>query len=445
MSRTTPTLRRCNGPFTKALVIEHPDPSLDGYLEAMGISVDRLQEVPDEDELVRVLQQGQHQLIFKRSRVPITERVVTASAQLAGVMLCCIGHDSVDKQACARHGVLVTHDPVSNGRSVAEMVIGELIVLSRRIFDSVIEMSESVWQKNNLGRYEVQGKKLGLVGLGNIGRQVAQLATALGMEIAFFDTSEISHEVGMAMGYAAVESLDELFTWSDFVSMHVSADDVHGNSNEHLITSRHLELMAHKDYESPRIFLNLARGIVIQPEQLRASIEAGHIHYAITDVFPDEPRASGDHGWVSPYQGEPRIFATPHIGAATREAQPRIAKYVAKTTQLLSHFGMVRNCVYSPRTKVQFHHPAAKSVLAVVHADTRGTKKAVDDAIYNAGANNLRSMHVDFSQFGIAYDLSALDRTLSAAQCDELVSYAQRLTGDAHAIRYIRRIPLSEV
>ena len=141
MTRTTPILRRCNGPFTKALVIEHPDPSLDGYLEAMGISVERLPEVPDEDELVRVLQQGQHQLIFKRSRVPITERVVTASAQLAGVMLCCIGHDSVDKQACARHGVLVTHDPVSNGRSVAAMVIGELIVLSRRIFDSVIEMS----------------------------------------------------------------------------------------------------------------------------------------------------------------------------------------------------------------------------------------------------------------------------------------------------------------
>ena len=94
-------------------------------------------------------------------------------------------------------------------------------------------------------------------------------------------------------------------------------------------------------------------------------------------------------------------------------------------------------------TQLQFSEPAAKSILAVVHADVRGNKKAVDDAIYAAGANNLRSMHVDFPKYGIAYDLSALDRELSDAQCDELVLCAQRLTGDEHAIRFIRRIALN--
>jgi len=444
MDITTPRLRHFNGPFTKALVIEHPDPSLDGYLQELGIEVERLTEVPDEDELCRVLERGQHQLIYKRSRVEINERVVNASKDLAAVMLCCIGHDSVDKHACARHGVMVTHDPVSNGRSVAEMVIGELIVLSRRIFDSVIEMSDSVWRKNNKGRYEVQGKKLGIVGLGNIGRQVAQLAQALSMEVAFFDTSELSREVGVAMGYEPIDSLDDLFKWSDYVTLHVSAEDVYGNSNEGMITPEHLAKMADKDYEGPRIFMNLARGVVVDPPVMRKAIEVGQIHYAITDVFPEEPPPTGDTSWVSPYQGEPRIFATPHIGAATREAQPRIAKYVARTTQLLSKYGMVRNCVYAPRTKIQFREPAAKSVLAVLHADTRGTKKAVDDAIYKAGANNLRSMHVDFSKFGIAYDLSALDRTLSHDQCKELVSYAQTLTGDEQAIRFIRTISLED-
>ena len=443
MNPIASSFRQINGPFTRALVIENPDPSLDQHLASMGIDVERLDEVPDEDDLVRVLERGQHHLIFKRSRVPINERVVSASRELAAVMLCCIGHDSVDKHACARHGVMVTHDPVSNGRSVAEMVIGELIVLSRRIFDSVIEMSESVWRKNNAGRYEVQGKRLGIVGLGNIGRQVAKLSQALGMEVAFFDTSELSQEVGLAMGYRSLETLDELFSWADFVTMHVSADDVHGNSNAGMITAEHLAMMADKSYEGPRIFMNLARGVVVEPPVLRKAIESGHVHYAITDVFPDEPAAAGDSGWVNPYQGEPRIFATPHIGAATREAQPRIAKYVAKTTQLLSEYGIVRNCVFAPRTKIQFRAPSAKSVLAVVHADTRGTKKAVDDAIYKAGANNLRSMHVDFPAFGIAYDLSALDRTLSEEQCLELVTYAQQLTGDEHAIRLIRNIPLS--
>lgn len=443
MAMQTPILRRWSGSFNKALIIEGPDPSLDTYLAGMGIEVERLDRVPDEDELVRVLERGKHHLIFKRSRVPITERVVMASPNLAGVMLCCIGDDSVDKVACAQHGVLVTHDPVSNGRSVAEMVIGELIVLSRRIFDSVIEMQASVWKKNNVGRYEVMGKRLGIVGLGNIGRQVAQLAQSMGMQVAFFDTSDLSREIGMAMGYESIDTMDDLFTWADIVTMHVSAEDVDGASNENMISAQHLALMASKSYEGPRIFINLARGVVVNPRVLREAVDKGHLHSAITDVFPEEPPSSGDSEWVNPYEGQPRIFATPHIGAATREAQPRIAKYVAKTTQLLSDFGMVRNCVFSPRTKIEFREPSAKSVLAVVHADVRGTKKAVNDAIYNAGANNISSIHVDFAKYGIAYDLSALDRELSAEQCNELVSYAQRLTGDAHAIRYIRRIPLA--
>ena len=434
--------RQWSGRLARALVLENPDPGLDALLAGMGIEVERVADAPTEDELVAILARGQHQLIYKRSRVQITERVVQASSNLAAVMLCCIGDDSVDKAACARAGVIVTNDPVSNGRSVAELVIGELVACSRRLFDSVMEMSTSVWRKDNRARYELMGKRLGIIGLGNIGRQVAQLASSFGMEVHFFDTAIVPREVGLAMGWQAAGSLSDLFKVSDFVTVHVSAADVHGRSNAGLIDAATLAAFADKDYESPRVFLNLARGHVVSPPDLREAVEAGHVGYAITDVFPDEPRSTGDRAWTNPYEGEPRVFATPHIGAATREAQPRIARYVSRTTQLFSHYGMIRNCVFQPRASIEFEIDYASSMLAVVHVDKRGTKKAVDDAIFNAGANNLRSAHIDFPVVGIAYDLSALDRELTPAQTAALADEACQLTGDDTAIRWVRTIPL---
>lgn len=442
-AETTPSrFRHWSGRLRRALVLENPDPSLDAHLASLGIAVERLSTPPSEAELTEILRRGQHHFLFKRSRVEITEPVVQASENLAAVMLCCIGDDSVDKEAAARHGVIVTNDPVSNGRSVAELVIGELVALSRRLFDSVLEMQTSVWRKDNRARYELMGKKLGLIGLGNIGRQVAQLGQSMGMEIHFHDTGIVAREVGLAMGWRSCRSIADLFRVSDFVSAHVSAADLHGKSNQDLVTYETLRAMGDKDYESPRVFLNLARGFIVPPDDLKRAVAEGHVGYAITDVFPEEPPSAGAADWVSPYQGEPRIFATPHIGAATREAQPRIARYVARTTHLFNDYGMIRNCIFRPRASIQFELDDARAMLAVVHVDTRGTKRAVDDAIFRAGANNLQSTHIDFPNVGIAYDLSALDRELSAEQTQALAAEACELTGDPTAIRWVRTIPL---
>lgn len=430
--------RRWSGRFNKALVLENPSEILDAELASQGFEVERINDAPREDELVRILAEGQHHLLFKRSRVEVSERVLTASSNLAAVMLCCIGDDSVDKAAAAQHGVLVMNDPVSNGRSVAELVIGEIISLSRRVFDSVIEMNESVWRKNSLARYEVLGKTMGIIGLGNIGRQVAQLAKALGMEVVFFDSAPIPREVGLAMGWRACDSMNEVFAQADFVTVHVSATDVHGASNRGLFTYDTFTHWARRPSASPRIFLNLARGFVVAPDDLLRAISDGLISYAMTDVFPAEPRASDTLAWVNPYQDEPRVFATPHIGAATLEAQPRIARYVARTTELFSRYGMIRDCVFRPRAKIEFEAPDGQQILAVVHSDKRGTKKAVDDAIYESGASNVRSAHVDFPEYHIAYDVSVLDQPLDMAQAETLVEMAQRLTGDADAIRWLR-------
>lgn len=430
--------RRWNGRFTKALVLENPSEVLDAELRQQGFEVERIKDAPTEDELVRILEAGQHHLLFKRSVVEINDRVLGASKNLAAVMLCCIGDDSVDKQAAANHGVLVMNDPVSNGRSVAELVIGEIISLSRRVFDSVIEMNESVWRKNSNARYEVLGKTIGIIGLGNIGRQVAQLSRALGMDVVFFDSAPIPREVGIAMGYRACDSVRDLFAQADFVTVHVSATDLHGASNRNVFNYETFKTWGTRPKSSPRIFINLARGFVVAPEDLRKAIADGYVNYAMTDVFPDEPRASDTKTWSNPYQGEPRVFATPHIGAATLEAQPRIGRYVARTTELFSRYGMIRDCVFRPRAKIEFEAPDGQHILAVVHTDARGTKKAVDDAIYEAGASNVRSAHVDFPEFGMAYDVSVLDRPLTDAQCDSLVQMAEKITGERSAIRWLR-------
>ena len=437
-------VRHLHGPLLKALVLEKPDPLLDELLTKQGIQVERLDDAPDEATLVDILQRGQHHLIYKRSKVEITEPIVRASSNLAAVMLCCIGDDSVDKPACAQQGVMVMNDPVSNGRSVAELVIGSLISMSRRLFESVPQMSQSTWKKDSVARYELLGKRIGVLGLGAIGRQVAQLAESLGMEIFFYDSALVPREVGLAMGWTACKSMDELFKTSDYVTVHMSATDTDGHSNKNVITRSMLSALGDKEQESPRIFLNLARGFHVDPTILLDAVQSGDITYAMTDVFPEEPRPSEANLWRNPYQEEPRIFATPHIGAATREAQPRIARYVARTTDLFSRLGMVRNCVFRPRAAIQFELEYARSILSVVHADTRGTKRAVDDAIYEAGLNNLRSAHMDFPELGVAYELSALDRDLTSDQVATLAAKAVEATGDPSAIRCVRTIPLGD-
>ncbi|MCK6528708.1 3-phosphoglycerate dehydrogenase [Myxococcota bacterium] len=431
------------GPLTRALVVENPDPSLDDRLRAGGLEVVRFAGVPDEDGLVRLLQGGGYHLLFKRSQSPVTARVLDAAPELLGVMLCCIGDDSVDKEACAARGVLVMNDPRSNGRSVAEMVVGELLCGARGLPRAFDEARRGVWAKSAQGRFELKGKVLGVVGLGSIGKQVARLAESIGMSVLFFDTHEVAREVGRAMEWEAAGSLLDLFKRSDAVSLHLSAEDQQGRSNAGLIGAEHLaSLGKEREDSSPRIFVNAARGFLHRPEDLLAAVEAGAIRAAFVDVYPEEPREGGP-GWSNPYAGEPRVLCTPHIGAATAEAQPRIAEYVAATARLFSQSGTVRDCVFSPRHRIDVASEAESPyVLAVVHSDARGTKKAVDDAIYDAGCSNLQSIHRDFPRYGVAYELSVLDRPLADDEIRSLIAHAARVSGEPDAIRAVRQIVL---
>lgn len=437
-----PETRRHLGPFRSALVVEQPDPCLDALLAAEGITPDRRREVPDEDGLIAMIREHDHPLLFKRSRVPVTRRVVEACPSLFAVQLCCIGDDSVDKRACADAGVMVFNDPVSNGRSVVELAVGHLVALARRLYETYDHTRAGGFDKSQEERFEIQGRVLGVVGLGNIGRAVARAAEQLGMRIVFHDTREVAREVGREMGWEETESLEACFRRADAVTVHVSAEDAAGRRNEGLITRAHFaQLAAERPAPSPRLFLNLARGFLYDPRDLLDAIAAGEVRRAAVDVYPEEPR--GNAPWANPYAHEPRVATTPHLGAATVDAQPRIARRVAQTVRAFHRTGSLRDCVYRPRLLLgPSEVPAGQVVLAVVHSTARGTRKAIQDVIFELGASAESTYHQDFDELGVAYDLTVLDRPLPPEALDELSARAVRLSGDPGAVRSIRHLPL---
>jgi len=435
--------RLLRGPLTRALVLENPDPVLDEGLRAAGIEPVRVSTTPDRAGLLALIEEHRPHLLFKRSRVQVDAEVLDTAQDLFAVMLCCIGDDSVDKQAAADRGVLVLNDPRSNGRSVAELVIGQLVMGARRIPTAWRETRRHEFGKTASGRFEVKGKTLGILGLGSIGKQVARLAEGLGMDVLFHDSDEVANAVGETMEWTPVETIDQLFENSDVLTVHLSAEDRRGRSNRGIVTAAHLmSLGAARGDECPRVFINLSRGFVVDPPDLVAAAAAGAIKQAFVDVYPEEPHTGSD-SWHNPFAVHPNIFGTPHIGAATRDAQPRIGRKMARSARLLSQRGTVEDCVFMPGTRIDVASSArAPHVLAVVHADVRGTKKAVDDEIFRAGVSNLQSTHQDFPRYGIAYDLSVLERPLSDEEVADLMDHATEVTGQAYTIRSVRQITL---
>ena len=431
-----------NGPLRRALVLENPSEVLDELLTANGFEVTRLSQTPDEAKLIDAVNECQAQVIFKRSKVVISRKVIESCPSLLAIQLCCIGDDSIDKVACADHGIMIFNDPVSNGRSVVELVIGNLIALSRRLFETNDECREGQWSKNNLERYEVQGKALGVLGLGNIGRAVARAAEVLGMQIHFYDTRQVSVELGLEMGWVHHDNIEELFASVDCVTVHLSARDIRGASNEGILQEHHLRSLGKSRPPGPRVFINFARGFIHTPQALMAAVESGAIRKAAVDVYPKEPRR-GD-SWSNPYRSHPRIAVYPHIGASTQEAQPRIAQRVTETFERFSTSGAVRDTPFQARTQLQLSDSGeiGQALLIVCHSTARGTKRAIDEAIYEAGASNLSSVHKDFNEHGFAYDLALLDGPLTEEQINRIITRSRELTQVENTIRSVRQITL---
>ena len=431
------------GPLRRALIVEQPSLILDDLLREDGMDVLRLSYVPNEDQLIKEINTMRAQILFKRSRVKVSRRVIEECPSLFMIQLCCIGDDSVDKQACADNGVMVCNDPVSNGRSVVELVIGNMIVLSRRLYETNLRCREGNWDKNNRKRFEVMDKNIGVLGLGNIGRAVARAASSLGMNVFFFDTRQVSIELGKELGWTHVAEVEALFRISDVLTVHLSAHDIQGHSNEGVLGADVLGLLGSERVNSPKIFINFARGFLHTPQALMQAISDGGIYKAAVDVYPKEPR-KGEH-WENPYKGCSDIAVFPHIGASTQEAQPRIARRVFETVVKFSRQGMVRDTPFRVRSQLSLSDSpkSAQSLLLVSHATTRGTKRAIDEAIYEAGISNMSSVHSDFHEYGFAYEIALLDGVLTEQGILDIVTRAENLTGQKDVIRSIRQVQMS--
>jgi D-3-phosphoglycerate dehydrogenase / 2-oxoglutarate reductase len=249
-----------------------------------------------------------------RSKTSLTREIIEAAPRLEAVGAFCIGTNQIDLQACLDCGVAVFNAPFSNTRSVVEMALGEMIVLIRDILRKSSMLHAGVWQKSAPGAREVRGKRLGIVGYGNIGAQLSVVAEAVGMEVRYYDIAE-----KLPLGNArAVRTLDELLETSDVITVHVDGSP----ENEDLISTREFERM-----KDGVVFINLSRGFVVNIEALRVALASGKVRGAAIDVFPEEPKQDGDV-FESPLRGLANVILTPHIGGSTEEAQEHIGRFV---------------------------------------------------------------------------------------------------------------------
>ncbi|WP_329253403.1 phosphoglycerate dehydrogenase [Actinoallomurus sp. NBC_01490] len=297
----------------RALLLENIHPDAVAGLEKNGYAVETVARALDEDELIARI--AGVDLLGIRSKTTVTDAVLAAAPDLLAVGAFCIGTNQIDLASASERGVAVFNAPFSNTRSVVELVIAEIIALTRRLVDKNTGMHAGVWDKSAEGSHEVRGRRLGIIGYGNIGSQLSVLAENLGMSVFFYDTAD-----KLALGNARrCSSMEELLATVDVVTLHV--DGRPGNSG----------LFGEAEFARMRpgsLFLNLSRGFVVDHQALRSHIESGHLAGAAIDVFPNEPRARGDE-FVSELRGLPNVIMTPHIGGSTEEAQQDIGQFVA--------------------------------------------------------------------------------------------------------------------
>lgn len=282
--------------------------------EKAGYSVQYYEKAISQEELLQKIPDVT--LLGIRSRTQVTKDILNMADKLLGIGAFCIGTEQIDLVAAKQKGVAVFNAPYSNTRSVVELALGEIIMLSRGIFDKSNKLHKGMWDKSATGSVEVRGKTLGIVGYGSIGSQLSVLAESLGMNVVFYDIVE-----KLALGNARkADSMEELLRTSDIVTIHVDGRD----ENKNLINEK-----AFMQMKDGVVFLNLSRGKIVDIQALCVALQSGKVKGAGLDVYPEEPEGKDDP-FVSMLQGLPQVILTPHIGGSTKEAQENIGEYVSK-------------------------------------------------------------------------------------------------------------------
>jgi D-3-phosphoglycerate dehydrogenase len=337
-------------------------------------NVTRLPKALD-GEALRDAVQGVH-LLGIRSRTQLTAEVFSQADRLIAVGCFSVGTNQVDLDAARARGVPVFNAPFSNTRSVAELVIGEIVMLLRRIFPRSVQAHEGGWDKSAKDSLEVRGKTLGIVGYGNIGSQLSNLAEAMGMRVVYFDhTDKLRHG-----NTEPVESLHELLRISDVVSLHVPETPATAN----MIGRDEIAAMKPGAY-----LINNSRGTVVDLHALADSLRAGRLRGAAVDVFPVEP-ASNNERFTSPLQGLDNVILTPHVGGSTEEAQERIGTEVARKLVDYSDVGSTVGAVNFPQVQLPPRPTGARFMQ--VQRNVPGMLGRLNDVFARRGVN-IASQH----------------------------------------------------
>lgn len=306
-----------------------------------------------------------------RSRSQITEEILDAADKLTAIGCFCIGTDQVDLDAARKRGIPVFNAPYANTRSVAELVLAEIILLMRGIPEKNMAAHRGMWLKTAAGSHEVRGKTLGIVGFGHIGSQLGILAEGLGMNVIFHDIVD-----KLPLGNARqVPGLGEVLKHSDIVSLHVPDTE----QTRGMIGNRELEAMR----PGSRL-INASRGKVVDISALAEALRSGQLAGAAIDVFPKEPSGS-DEEFVSELRGMDQVLLTPHIGGSTREAQENIALDVAGKLVRYSDNGSTMGAVNFPEVALP-DHATARRILHI-HRNEPGVLQAINTVFSEAGVN----------------------------------------------------------
>ncbi len=306
-----------------------------------------------------------------RSNTRLTAGLLAQARRLIGIGCFCIGVNQVELDAAQRHGVPVFNAPFSNTRSVAELVIGEIIMLLRGIPYKNAGVHRGGWSKTAAQSYEARGKLLGIVGYGHIGSQVGLLAEAIGMRVMYYDL-----ETKLALGNAQpVKSLNALLEMADVVTLHVPETPLTRN----MIGAGQLGRM-----RPGSLLINTARGAVVDVDALVGALDSGHLAGAALDVFPVEPKANDDE-FVSPLRRFDNVLLTPHIGGSTLEAQENIGVEVAEKLIRYSNNGSTVSSVNFPEVSLPTH--AGKRRLLHIHRNEPGILAQVNEVFSRNGIN----------------------------------------------------------
>ena len=344
----------------RAILLENIHPGAAARLTAAGFDVETFRGAFNESQLVDRIADAD--LLGIRSRTRVTDLVLDKAPRLLAVGAFCIGTNQIDVGGAARRGVAVFNAPFSNTRSVVELVIAEIVALTRRLTEKNRDMHAGIWAKSAAGAHEVRGRRLGIVGYGNIGSQLSVLGESLGMSVSFFDTAD-----RLALGNARrCGSLEELLEWADVVTLHVDGRP----DNRGLFGEAEFAAM-----REGSLFLNLSRGFVVDHGSLRAHIESGHLAGAAIDVFADEP-SGDDDAFVSRLQGLPNVILTPHIGGSTEEAQVDIGQFVANKLIEFVRSGSTALSVNLPN--LELPPRAGAHGLIHIHRNTPGVLAAIN-------------------------------------------------------------------